>query len=153
LSEDASSVLRATIGGVSELPSVEFRPEDNRDALVRLSASPLNADGFGFLKVLVEAEGVRADWSALTYQGDGLDAFFHGLAADWRGWSGVRSWHAIEHGLSIEASHDGNRVELLFILRRDHYADGWQLRMPIRVAPGEALQDLARSTASVVSLM
>ena len=41
--------------------------------------------------------------------------------------------------MSIEATHHGNRIELLFIVRRDYNSDAWELRLPILVAPGESL--------------
>jgi hypothetical protein len=58
------------------------------------------------------------------------------LVGDWRGWDGTRAWDAVEHGMTIEASHRGSRVESLFILRRHYDSDAWELRIPIRVAPG-----------------
>jgi Family of unknown function (DUF6228) len=56
-------------------------------------------------------------------------------AADWRGWEGTRKWAAIEDGMTIEASHHGNRVNLLFIVRHDHKPDAREARLPIVVAP------------------
>jgi hypothetical protein len=40
--------------------------------------------------------------------GDGLDSFLASLAADWQGWEGTRTWNTLEHGMSIEANHEGN---------------------------------------------
>jgi hypothetical protein len=119
--------------------------------VVRVTATPQNADGFGGFEVIVEAERVHADRGVLTYRGDGLDTFFESLAADWRGWDGTRRWDAVEHGMTIEATHRGSRVELLFILRRDYDPDSWELRIPIRIAPGETLQRLAEATAKTVA--
>lgn len=136
---------------MSRTTEVELRPDDNRDLVVRLTSGSPDADGFGVFDVFIEAEGVRAEHGVLTYRGDGLDTFFDSLAADWKGWDGTRKWEAIEGGLTIEASHHGSRVELLLILRRDHNADAWQLRIPIRVAPGETLRHLAEATARLVA--
>ena len=136
---------------MTDSSTVEFRSDDNRDLVVRVTATPPDADGFGGLDVIIEAEGVHAERDVLTWGGDDLDTFFESLAADWRGWDGTRTWDAVEHGMTIEASHRGNRVELLFILRRDYDQDAWELRLPIRVAPGETLQHLAEATARAVA--
>jgi hypothetical protein len=71
------------------------------------------------------------------------------LADDWRGWDGTRTWRALEDGMSIEATHRGKRVELLFIIRRDYEPDAWEVRLPILVAPGESLSAIARSGAQL----
>lgn len=138
---------------MTDSSTVEFRSDDNRDVVLRLMASPPDSDGFGGFDVVIEAEGVRAERGVLTYRGDGLDTFFKSLAADWKGWDGTRTWDAVEHGMTIEASHRGSRVELLFILRRDYDPDAWELRMPIRVAPGETLQGLAEATGRAVAVV
>jgi hypothetical protein len=92
---------------MTDSSSVEFRTDDNRNLVMRLAATPADADGFGGFDVVVEAEGVRAERAVLTYGGDGLDAFFQSLAADWRGWEGTRTWDAVERGLTIEATIAG----------------------------------------------
>jgi hypothetical protein len=120
---------------------VEIRSDD-RDALVRLSYHPVDQD-FGTLAVEIRAGGLAYDESVLSAGGDGLAAFLAGLAADWRGWDGPRTWDAIEHGMTIEATHHGKRVELLFIVRRDNRPDAWEARLPILVAPGESLARVA----------
>ena len=86
----------------------------------------------------------------LTWNGDGLGEFLSELSASWRGWEGVRHWDAVEYGMSIEAAHVGNRVRLLFIVRRDYEPDAWEVRLPILVAPGESLVRLAKETAGLL---
>lgn len=115
--------------------------------MLRLAYNPVDGD-FGTLAVDIHAPGLRCKVGVLSLRGDGLDSFFASLAKDWRGWDKTREWHALEHGMSIEATHAGNRVELLFIVRRDA-ADPWQVRFPVRVAPGESLSRLARTTAGL----
>ena len=67
-----------------------------------------------------ELAGLVYDETALSLKGEGLDAFLAGLARDWRGWNGVRTWDALEDGISVRATHHGKRVELLFIVRCDY---------------------------------
>lgn len=125
---------------------VEFTSEEG-NARLRLGYEPSIDRDFGTFAISIQADGLTCEWSALSVRGDGLDGFVASLAADWRGWEGVRTWDALERGLSIEATHLGNRVELAFIVRRDYQSDAWCIRLPIRVYPGESLNRLARATA------
>lgn len=104
------------------------------------------------LSVEIEADGLKCQHRVLTLRGDGLDGFLADLATNWRGWEGTRTWDALEHGMSIEATHHGSRVELLFVVRRDYELDAWQVRLPILVAPGESLARLAKATADLLAV-
>jgi hypothetical protein len=99
--------------------------------------------------VEIRAGGLSCDESVLTLRGDGLDTFLGTLASDWRGWEGTRTWDTLEHGMSIEATHRGNRVELVFVVRRDYESDALQVRFPVLVAPGESLSRLASASAEL----
>ena len=99
---------------------------------------------------MVRARGLTYDEAVLTIRGDGLPSFLAGLAADWRWWEGTRSWATIEHALTIEATHHGDRVGLLFIVRPDPESDAWErealeIRLPLVVAPGESLSHIAKA--------
>jgi hypothetical protein len=130
---------------------VEFRSERDERAVLRLSFEPAIWDPeLGSFTVRVEADGLTCEQGVLTtWDGDGLDRFFADLVASWRGWDGIRRWDALERGLSIEASHRGRVVELLFVLRRDYEPDAWEVRLPILVAPGESLRQIAAASASL----
>jgi len=137
---------------VTESEALEFRPEDHHEPVVRLSFVDLEPDdpyAPGKFNVEVEADGMRCEREVKTFAGDRLDKFLGDLANDWRGWKGIRRWETIEHGMGIEATHRGNRVELLFIVRRDYRPDALELRLPILVAPGESLARLAKATAEL----
>ena len=58
-------------------------------------------------------------------------------------------WDALEHAVTIEATHGGGRIQLLFIVRRDYGPDAWQVRFPVLVAPGESLSRLAKASAEL----
>jgi hypothetical protein len=138
---------------VGEAGTVELRPDENRDTVLRLSfPEPRDPDGYWLLDVEVEANGLKCSHGVLTYWGDGLDEFVRTLAADWRGWDGTRRWDALENGMSIEAVHRGSRVALLFILRRDFEPDAWEIHLPMLVAPGESLSSFGRALTDLVSL-
>jgi hypothetical protein len=94
-------------------------------------------------------EGLTASGSA-TFEGQtpaNLRDFVVGLAKDWRGWPGVRSWRSMEGELTLEASHDGRaHVQLAVALRRAErtYAAGaWSARIVLTLEAGEELRRLA----------
>ena len=55
---------------MTDSSTVEFRSDDNRDLVVRVTATPPDADGFGGLDVIIEAEGVHAERDVLTWGGE-----------------------------------------------------------------------------------
>ena len=67
-----------------------------------------NQDGYILsFRAELTAAGLTATTDVVVAQGhDGLDAFFDRLVASWRGWQGEQVWEALEHQLSIAASHD-----------------------------------------------
>lgn len=110
------------MGWMSNDAIVEFRSDEDRGAVLRLAYHAQDS-GFGMFGVEIRAGGLSCDESVLTLRGDGLDTFLGTLASDWRGWEGTRTWDTLEHGMSIEATHRGNRVELVFVVRRDYESD------------------------------
>jgi hypothetical protein len=135
-----------------EEKSVEIRSDDG-GAVVSLSlARSESAYEPDFFRVEVRAGALSTDHSVLTFNGDGLERFFVELETHWRGWDGIRRWDAVEHGMSVEATHHGGVVELLFIVRRDYKPDAWELRVPILVAPGESLKRISSSIAWLLFL-
>lgn len=66
-----------------------------------------------------------------------LPAFVEGLAADWRGWDGVRTWMSMERELALDVRHD----------RRSRVSLGVTLR-----APGPGWDDTAWSARAVFVL-
>jgi hypothetical protein len=133
--------------------SVEICSDDGA-ACVRLSLERGGSDyDPDFFHVDVKAGApLIGDHCVVTFNGDRLDGFFGELEERWRGWDGIRRWDAVEHGLSVEATHNGGVVELLFIVRRDFKPDAWELRVPILIAPGESLKRISSSIAWLLFL-
>jgi hypothetical protein len=100
--------------------------------LVELSDEPLTASGY------VTFEGLSPE---------NLRQFLVGLAGDWQGWPGVRSWTSMGREMSLEATHDGRaHVRIAITLRRPErtYApDAWSARIVLTVEAGEELRRLA----------
>jgi hypothetical protein len=133
---------------------VEFCDEYRR-SLVRLSYEPMDED-VGTLLVQMRAEGLACDLPVESGRGDGLHGFLAELEGDWRGWRGIRHWETIWQELSIDATHRGHTVELMFVLRVPYRgsepgAPDLEVRLPIDVPPGEPLSRLASATARLVT--
>jgi Family of unknown function (DUF6228) len=109
-----------------------------------------NQDGYILsFRAELTAAGLIATTDVVVAQGhDDLDAFFDRLVASWRGWQGEQVWEALEHQLSIAASHDGiGHVRLRVTLRQDHLVDAWQASATFVVDAGEDLRGLASRIA------
>jgi hypothetical protein len=131
---------------------VRFRDDGDPEAALVIG-SPLGTrrGDFVVLPVQVTAPGLSCAQGVLTHREDGLDRFFAGLAADGRGWSGTRRWTAVERGMTVEATHTGRRVRLVFTLGRDDKPDGWSVVFPVEVTPGDQLDRIARDVATVLA--
>jgi hypothetical protein len=134
---------------VLDAGSITFRSDDGR-AVIVLAYDAFDSD-FGHIVIDGRDDGIRCDHGALSLRGDGLALFLRRLVADWAGWDGTRRWDTAGPELSIEASHHGRTVELLFIVRRDGEPDAWQLRFPVYLDPGEPLSRLAKASAEVIA--
>jgi Family of unknown function (DUF6228) len=108
-----------------------------------------NQDGYILsFQAELTAAGLTATTDVVVAQGQDLDAFFDRLVASWRGWQGEQVWEALEHQMSIAASHDGlGHVRLRVTLRQDHVADAWQASATFVVDAGEDLRGLASKIA------
>lgn len=77
--------------------------------------------------------------------GDGLAKFMHGLAQDFRGWEGVRTWRSIEDQLLVAATWaTGGHVELMLRIKPSIY-DKWELATSFDIEAGEEMANLAAS--------
>jgi Family of unknown function (DUF6228) len=142
----------ATVPMMSEDGVVVFGDERGQ---VRLSYEPMDED-VGTLVVEMRAAGLTYELPVESGRGDGVAAFFLGLVDDWKGWRGVRHWETIWGELSIDATHRGQCVELLFVTRVPYRAGesgdpDVEVRLRIEVQPGEALSRLAATTARLTS--
>jgi hypothetical protein len=95
------------------------------------------------LQVAATGPGLDARAWVRTLDGDGLTAFLDELVEGFRGWPGRRAWRSWEGHLAIDAEHTGRRVRLLVALAPGVGEPSWWVTVPVTVAPGEELTDLA----------
>lgn len=106
--------------------------------------------GADLIRVRILSTGLEAEGDAYEHNGYGaLAAFFEGMAADWRGWSGERSYFSLEGHLEITAIHDGH-VRLAIRLTEHLGHSAWKVQAHVVVDPGE---DLARAASDVRALV
>lgn len=81
----------------------------------------------------------------------GLATFFEGLAGDWRGWTGERTWEAVEEEMGLRATHNGlGTVTLRVQLRSQLDAPNvWAAQGTLRLGAG-GLDAVVRAARSLV---
>lgn len=66
--------------------------------------------------------------------------------ADWKGWTGIRSWRAVEGDLGIDARHEYRNVQLRVTVRKYGPGwgnEGWKVTVDLTIDPGEQLSQIA----------
>jgi hypothetical protein len=108
--------------------TIESSQVGNEGERASLTLGPYERDTF-----LAEARHDRLRASARIvskrFRGrttEGLEEFFRGIAADWKGWDGKREWASVERDLVLSATGHSGRVDLGVHL---HYAapPDWEL--------------------------
>jgi hypothetical protein len=104
------------------------------------------------VRLLVPGLDARLRVSAHYATGfDDLVAFFRGLASQWRGWQGERTYESLERELRLTAVHDGH-VRLAVQLRQASVPGGWSVTAVVQLDPGEELARAAEDVAALLSL-
>ncbi len=105
------------------------------------------------LDFLVRARGERlsVEVSVRTWAGDGLDVFLDGLAEDFRGWEGARTWRSLERDLTLSATHSARGyVHLTWGLHDGPASDEWHFEATTVHAAGEDMRTLAAEIRAFV---
>lgn len=110
------------------------------DGYVYKIAVELHDDGMT-AATIADVDGGVADL-AMTLAG-----FVEGLAAEWRGWDGIRTWRSMGRELAVDARHDGRgQVSLGVRLRAgglDRDDTAWSARTVFVLEAGEEMTRLA----------
>jgi hypothetical protein len=105
--------------------------------------------------VHLRVAGLDASMRVFLHYANGFDelgGFFRGLAADWRGWPGERTYESIEHELRLTATHNGHvrlAVQLCQSSLPDRY--GWSASGVFRLDPGEEMTRAAENLPDLLS--
>lgn len=95
-------------------------------------------------------DGLVAETWVYAHEGhgfDGLTTFFQMMNQDWRGWSGERTWSALESDLRLTARHDGH-IRLGVVLVD---SINWSVQADLTLAPGEELSAAAEGLADLLA--
>jgi hypothetical protein len=65
-----------------------------------------------------------------------LADFFGGIAADWRGWQGERTWRSAEAELRLAVRHDKTNTVLVRVELEDGAPPHWRCEAELEVDPG-----------------
>jgi hypothetical protein len=124
------------------------------DAGLQLSNVERGSDGeIWYVRARLRADGLDASLRVSSCYATGFDelvGFFQGLAADWRGWPGERTYESLEHELRLTATHDGH-LRIAVHLRQSSLPDGWSASAAFRVDPGEEMTQAAESVTALLS--
>lgn len=99
--------------------------------------------------VSVALEGLSAQREVYLYTSADLREFFNGLAENWRGWDGARTYESIEGDLLLEATHTGSHVKLHFTLQDPFSPEEWRVSGTATLDAGE---ELSRASEDVQAL-
>ncbi len=98
--------------------------------------------------VSVSGDGLEAEAAVTSLEGDMLDDFLGGLAADFRGWSGVREWRSLEGGFRIDATWaNRGHVTLCIRLEPSGLGAGWEVSAEFDVEAGAEMEALSAEVA------
>nr|WP_246247485.1 DUF6228 family protein [Cellulomonas septica] len=105
------------------------------------------------LVVRLEAAHLSAETLVRTLEGSGLPEFLAGLAADFAGWDGARTWRSLDGDLTVSATFgSGGHVTLTWGL---HHADvlggRWRAAADTTVEAGAEMVALADAVALFLS--
>jgi len=95
--------------------------------------------------VELHADGLDArigEVSVIPWDSAGLAEFVDGLAADYRGWDGTRSW-AASHLELTATFHSGGHVELGWTIRPWLMRPGWEASLTTWIEGGQQMSELA----------
>ncbi|WP_018681275.1 DUF6228 family protein [Actinokineospora enzanensis] len=135
------------------MSSVVFQSVGDRRTRVTLIGPPRYAEFYSFkrlylvMDIQVEAEGisVRSPLRLDPVAEVDLPEFLDSLAADYRGWTGVRDWRA-DH-IALAASHNGwGTIDLRWTISPDTPVRGWRLTLTTRLDAGNQMTNLAQGT-------
>lgn len=127
------------------MPQVIIRSGENSSAQVRLHDCRFRGEYETTFAVDLHANGVDAHIDGISvtpWDSGGLTDFMDGLAADFRGWAGTRSW-AVSHLKLTATFHSGGHVELCWTIRPWITRRDWEASLTTWIEGGQQMTELA----------
>ena len=106
---------------------------------------------WSLLAVLENSHG-RAS-SPVWDVGNELIGLFNGIARDWRGWDGTRSYSSLEGELDIAARHDGIGQIRLVVSLGSLSPPSWRLETEMTLGAGAHAETVAASVAGLIAAL
>lgn len=91
-----------------------------------------------YLRVSLRDKDIAAASARVyLYEPHGLASLFAELAANWKGWEGVKQWRSVEGDFALSCTSDRlGHVALEVTLKSGVYEDDWCVRAVIHVEAG-----------------
>jgi hypothetical protein len=96
-----------------------------------------------YFTATVMCNGLQATSKVYAFMSQGLAELLKQLAAEWKGWSGIRSWESLENDLKLSFSHDGLGHVTIVVELSSESLHKWTVRVKTSIDAGE-LEALAR---------
>lgn len=106
----------------------------SRDPGVSLSLRSHNRD---YLVANIRHMGLEATAKVGTYLSGGIGDFFGGLAAEWQGWTGSRTWTSLEDELTLAAESDRTGHVYLHVRLQDGHPARWTVDANLVLEAGQ----------------
>jgi hypothetical protein len=134
-------------------PQVIIRSYENAAAQVRLHDRRFLGEYETTFAVDLHADGLDArigEVSVTPWDSGGLTGFMDGLAADFRGWAGTRSW-AVNHLKLTAAFHSGGHVELCWTIMPWITRPDWEASLTTWIEGGQQMTELAAAISAFLT--
>jgi hypothetical protein len=97
-----------------------------------------------YLRVSLKDKDIAASSARVyIYEPHSLASLFEDLAANWKGWQGVKQWHSVEEDFALSCTSDRlGHVVMEVTLKSVKYEDDWCVKAVIHVEFGQ-LEEIA----------
>lgn len=97
----------------------------------------LRSSGPDYIVAEIRHTGIEAAAKVGTYLSGGFADFFAGLAVDWRGWTGNRTWTSLEGELTLTAESDRTGHVYLRVHLQDGAPARWEVEAELVLEAGQ----------------
>lgn len=128
-------------GTICRMNSVTLDAEQGRNLRLTRTHAPDSEYVSGFEARLTIPEG--AIETNVYEHREWLAEYFADLAANWRGWEGVKEYASLEGQLSLNATHDGLGTVTIRVVLGQPWPPEWSFEAELAFGAGAHLERLA----------